>query len=325
MDKKFQISLSKSVEERPADTLNVQMNLDDTHFAVGCSDGMVRLYASSSCHLIRSLNCRMTTETPAVTSIRWRPSKSSTKNVLFATTGDGFISHWHATSGKLMDKFQLPDIQVLCSDITVSGEKFALGCHDNSVKVFDENSRSYLYTCEPGRGNRLGHSNRIFAVKWVDEHVLISGGWDNNVILWDIRAGRSIGGVFGPLIAGESIEFCENSLYTGSYDYKNQIQVWDLRNFLLEHEVSIPQGDKQCKVYSLQFVKSMQKEYFVAGCTGDQQLLAFSKGTLNSLDSVIGEPAVYCLDFCQRKEQFVSVNTEHLICVYDIVRSNDNN
>ena len=321
MEKALKIRLNKSIEERPSDTLNIQMNLDDTHFAVGCSDGMVRIYAASSCHLTRTLNCRMTTLTPAVTSTRWRPSKSSTQNILFATTGDGFISHWHATSGKLLDKFQLTNTQVLCSDITVSGAKFALGCHDNTVKVFDENSRSHLFTCESGRGNRLGHSNRIFAVKWLDENLLVSGGWDNNVVLWDVRAGRSVGGVFGPLIAGESIDFCEDLLYTGSYDFKSQVQVWDMRNFSLVNEVSLPLSDRQAKVYSLQFVKSVGKEYLVAGCTGDQQIIGFDRRSMSVFDSVGGDAAVYCLDFCQGKEKFVSVNTEHLIAVYDLVES----
>ena len=35
---------------------------------------------------------------------------------------------------------------------------------------------------EPNAWNALGHSNRIFSLKYYDENTLISGGWDSNVL-----------------------------------------------------------------------------------------------------------------------------------------------
>lgn len=35
--------------------------------------------------------------------------------------------------------------------------------------------------------NHIGHDNRIFAIKFVDEKTLISGGWDSVVHVWDLR------------------------------------------------------------------------------------------------------------------------------------------
>lgn len=34
---------------------------------------------------------------------------------------------------------------------------------------------------EPNSWNNMGHSNRIFSVKFTDENTIISGGWDSNV------------------------------------------------------------------------------------------------------------------------------------------------
>ena len=39
---------------------------------------------------------------------------------------------------------------------------------------------------EPNSWNNLGHSNRIFSLKFSDENTLISGGWDSNVYLFKL-------------------------------------------------------------------------------------------------------------------------------------------
>lgn len=37
-----------------------------------------------------------------------------------------------------------------------------------------------------------GHSNRVFSVKFDkdDENLLVSGGWDNTIQIWDLRGRR---------------------------------------------------------------------------------------------------------------------------------------
>ena len=40
-----------------------------------------------------------------------------------------------------------------------------------------------------------GHSNRVFGVHWAnfDENVLLTGGWDRTVQMWDLRVRKNIG------------------------------------------------------------------------------------------------------------------------------------
>ena len=72
-----------------------------------------------------------------------------------------------------------------------------------------------------------GPDNRIFAVKFVDQSTLISGGWDSNLHIWDLKQGKSVRCIYGPNLSGQSLDFQDGKILTGCYSAKNQIQVWD--------------------------------------------------------------------------------------------------
>ena len=86
------LKLEKTIEESKSDTLIIQWNLDDSHIAVGCSDGILRLYTSNTGKVVRNLILRSSGDSESITSLRWRPSQSKTQNVLFGTTNNGTIS-----------------------------------------------------------------------------------------------------------------------------------------------------------------------------------------------------------------------------------------
>ena len=60
---------------------------------------------------------------------------------------------------------------------------------------------------------------------------MISGGWDSVIHVWDIRQCKSVKSFYGPHLAGDSLDYKNNTILTGSYAVKDQIQTWDLRNF----------------------------------------------------------------------------------------------
>jgi COMPASS component SWD3 len=70
-----------------------------------------------------------------------------------------------------------------------------------------------------GGGGEPGHSNRIQCVKYdkEDQNLLVSGGWDKTVLVWDIRTGEAVKSIFGPYIGGESLDIHDGIILTGSF------------------------------------------------------------------------------------------------------------
>ena len=109
--------------------------------------------------------------------------------MIIAVNANGALQHWHTTSGKLLHTIYDETNQLLTVDYSPNGEQFLTGGSDMVVRVYDEQTRKLVTDLEGGGSGEPGHSNRVFCVKFCadDPNLVISGGWDNNVKIWDIR------------------------------------------------------------------------------------------------------------------------------------------
>ena len=58
------------------------------------------------------------------------------------------------------------------------------------------------------------------------EHILISGGWDDTIQIWDTRIGLSVRGIFGPHLAGDAVDINDqNEILTGSWRPEDPLEV----------------------------------------------------------------------------------------------------
>lgn len=65
-------------------------------------------------------------------------------------------------------------------------------------------------------------------MKWIDENTLLSGGWDNNILIWDVRAKNAVGNILGANISGDSLDVNGDTVLAGSYRNKDQLQLFSL-------------------------------------------------------------------------------------------------
>ena len=108
--------------------------------------------------------------------------------------------------------------QLLCCDYNAEGTQFISGGSECLVRVYDEQTRDLVATLDGSGGGEPGHTNKVFCVKFdkEDSNMVVSGGWDYTVKVWDIRQSSPVRSIPKPLICGDSIDLSTGFLLTGS-------------------------------------------------------------------------------------------------------------
>ena len=102
----------------------------------------------------------------------------------------------------------------------------------------------------------VGPKNRTYCLKFDpnNPNILFSGGWDETLFLWDLRAKKVQQYIYGPLICGDSIDCKGNYVLAGSWRENNNLQIFDMRN--LKDFINIKWDFKEkTKIYSSKFAK----------------------------------------------------------------------
>lgn len=167
-----------------------------------------------------------------VTSLRWRPSDGGKPSThLISTTADGRLEHWHAATGKNVSTIKCEnDNSLLCMDIRNSADLVACAGVDTFVYVYDEHTKQLRQKMKSGGKFHPGHSSRIFAMKFHpnDHNLLVTGGWDHTLQLYDLRSDKCIGSMYGPYISGDALDISDDMVLTGSNRNNDCVQIFSL-------------------------------------------------------------------------------------------------
>ena len=231
-------SLTSSVDHTPTAHIKLteKFMLGDTDVSCTCTrvdngsyfiagsyiDGYVRTFDAATG--IEICQFKIEEEDSAVTNFQWKPkNKEGTySHHLLCVTDLGYIKKYEAESGKLIDEIKPTEDNVTLNALDQSkyGDKFVVGGSDKVATVYDDHKFKMITQLEGFNTEYSGHSNRVFATKFspFDKGLMASGGWDNVILLYDLRKRGPINSILGPHICGEGIDFFdENTILTGSY------------------------------------------------------------------------------------------------------------
>ncbi|XP_019337964.2 signaling threshold-regulating transmembrane adapter 1 isoform X6 [Alligator mississippiensis] len=88
-----------------------------------------------------------------------------------------------------------------------------------------------------------------------ENHIFLTGGWDNSVKVWDKRIRKEAQRVInGPHICGPGLDIWGHCVLTASWVPRNALQLWDLRMSQLQKNLPFPGGHMQGQfLYAAQF------------------------------------------------------------------------
>jgi len=154
-------------------------------------------------------------------------------------------------------------------DYNFDGTKFAVSSRMNTIKIYDETTKVPILDLSTTGPFKQGHSNRIYSVKFTDlPDVLLSGGWDRTLKIWDLRIGQAIASITGLEIGGDSIDAREDHIMVGNNRTQNSIQEYSLskraliKNYLWDK-------DNPLHAPSIYSLRMSQPKKFMVACGSD--------------------------------------------------------
>ncbi|ORX48624.1 WD40 repeat-like protein [Piromyces finnis] len=300
--------IPRFIRNEPASALAIAFSQNDEFIAVALANSVIKVYESSTGALVSSLGYPKTNNegySVPCTSLSFRNVDGSgkrAKNVLIAGYASGATIHWHVTSGQALQMNIERNNQIHCVSYNKHGRMYCTAGSDFHVRVYDATTTNLLYDMFAGKdGYTSGHSNKIFSVKFhsKDPNILLSGGWDNTIQIWDCRLKYSIRSIYGPHICGDSLDINNEGdcIISGSYSKETPLQFWDFKTCKLREEIIWASSFKRRSLlYSAHFSHADNPNYFYAGGSNINEARVYSIETNKCLGSAYGfEKPVYCL------------------------------
>lgn len=321
----IKVNAAKELEDAAVFTMS--FSPDSRFLAAGCGDGSVRVFNSVG-RLSYVMNAESRSKLPA-TCLRFRPTSAAaqTKNVLVVASADGSLSHYHLTTQKKLYTIEEKDNQIYSVEFSGDGEHFATAGRDCKVRVYDENTKT-LVSCMSDGATRdvAGHSNRVYALKYKpdDPNVLLSGGWDNQVLMWDVRSGQAVRSIYGPHLCGEALDVYNDQVLTGSWRPKDALQLWDYGSGKLVRNVAWAADSEDTApppemLYAASF--SADGKFIAAGGSGTNEGKLFDvHNDYKAVDrQYMGEKGVYCLAFAGNGRKLAFAGGSKNVAMLDLV------
>jgi COMPASS component SWD3 len=329
----FKIVPRVTISDNTSEVFCVKFSPDGKFLTAGCGDGAIRVFNTQTGMLTYNIQGGSSIALPT-TAIRFRPvtASSRTKNVFLAANAAGAVQHWHMTSGKCLHTLEDEENQVYALDYDTEGTRFVTAGKDKCIRVYDEATKSLIVKMSGGTGYTIktapGHSNRIFSVKYTsDNNIVISGGWDNTVQIWDVRTNAAVRSIYGPHICGDALDLVKGEILTGSWRPEDQLEIWDFGTG--ERITSIPfstqfsaHGSQSCMLYAAQFSKESQGNFILAGGSGANEARVFDHANDNALVGTLTglSRGIFTVDFSEGDfKKFAVAGGDATIRIMEIV------
>lgn len=177
-----------------------------------------------------------------ISGIRFHPSDDT---LLLSASKDGTILLFNLPKCEIINRQRHLGSSLLAMNVDSFGEVFAIGCADGSVRIYDlENLQRSKALVKLATKTATSQAINIYSLVFhpEDSNILLAAGWNDRVILWDLRTGNPERSVAGPHIRGPALDIRNDVFITGSARDKKQIEVWDYGSCKKIRDININQN-----------------------------------------------------------------------------------
>lgn len=281
---------------------SLQFSPDGSLLAVGCGNGAIRLYNCSDGKAGKVLVQGSRSGLP-VTCLNFHPTQSKG---LFSAGSDGRISMYNVETATRTYTTTERDNEINALDFSLDGEAYATGGKDFNIRLYSTDTNQIIKVYEGSNqllpdkeeSQESGHGRRVFALTFHpnDNHIFITGGWDNCLKVWDWRTKKGVQRtISGPHICGNGVDIKDGKVLTASWVADNSLQIWDCSSGRLEQTIPLHNRSMAGEFpYCAQFCDN---NMVLAGGSGTCSVQAINKNTNELVGSIsLGDKPVQALD-----------------------------
>lgn len=253
---------------------NVRFSLDGLFLAAAGASGEIKVYdvKTGSATL---LNNPATHEHDAITSIRWRPSRSfSPPLALASTSSKGVLTFYDVVRNRILGSHFEEGSGIMTCDWTSDCSRICTGGSSGEVKVYGVDVMEPIMACTASEFHGiLGHSSRVLSLKChpTNPDILFTAGLDTRVITWDLRTARPERVFSGPQMVGDAMDLSSDgdTILTGSCRREDALELWDAGSGTRICGLDWSSGEddpfSKCLIYTASLSRDKKARFIVAG------------------------------------------------------------
>lgn len=281
---------------------------------------MVRIFNLMTKNMVCELDCSNgNPKENLVQVMKWRPKIEGRTNNILMTACKDTIMEWHTASRQIVHKKTFQDNIIYSMDYSNDGMQYALGFKDYSIRVFDGVTKKEEVKLGGYDNHRVtGHTGKICALKYHkdDPKILLSGGSDGNILIWDLTSGNIIDLINGPSILGEGLDMNSfGEVLSASWKKDDPLQLWDYESKKLKMNIDWNAKEKKedmkgsTQLYCCKFSNDFGKLMFGGGSLiNAAKIFEWNGKCLASIDKLSHAViSIDCSNDVTKKEQLLAI------------------